>query len=259
MKIELGDVQETALIPLACRASETKRRSPRIKDTKAVQIMDALNIAPKKYDKILTHECVVARTIMFDETVKKLIEKYPDAVCINMGCGMDDRFSRVDNRKITWYNIDLPDSITVRKKVYEESDREKMISGSILEAEWTKKIPKDKPVIIIAEGLFMYFTQEQIRCILDMISDNFTKGFLVVELMRQAAMKEKLHETVRNTNAKFGWGCRNGHAIEELNRKFKLLSETSFSEQMQKSTLISKILGTVIYKFNNRLAVFRWK
>lgn len=257
--LQLGDVEETALIPLAVRASETARKKARIQDNKAVEIMRSLQINPKNLDKILTHECVVARTIMFDETVKKYIEKYPNAVCINMGCGMDNRFSRIDNGKIEWFNVDLPDSIEVRRKVYAESEREHMIPGSILDEAWCESIPDNRPTIIVAEGLFMYFSQEQVKQILDIISDKFKYGYLIVELMNQSVMKENMHETVKYTDARFGWGCKNGHALEELNGRFELLSENSFSKQMQKSTLISKIIGTIIYKFNNRLAVFMWK
>ena len=36
MDLQLGDVQETALIPLAIRANETKRKNARIYDEKAV-------------------------------------------------------------------------------------------------------------------------------------------------------------------------------------------------------------------------------
>ena len=60
-KLHLGDVQETALIPLAIRANETERKNP-------------------------------------------------DAVCINIGCGLDDRFTCVDNGKDQWFNVNLPDS-----------------------------------------------------------------------------------------------------------------------------------------------------
>jgi O-methyltransferase involved in polyketide biosynthesis len=33
-----------------------------------------------------------------------------------MGCGLDNRFERVDNGKIRWFDVDLPGSIAVRKK-----------------------------------------------------------------------------------------------------------------------------------------------
>ena len=36
MELKLGDVQTTALIPLAVKASETKRENARVKDEKAV-------------------------------------------------------------------------------------------------------------------------------------------------------------------------------------------------------------------------------
>ena len=42
MDLQLGDVQETALIPLAIRANETERKNARIHDEKAVEIIDTL-------------------------------------------------------------------------------------------------------------------------------------------------------------------------------------------------------------------------
>ena len=100
MELKLGDVEETALIPLAVRANETKRKNARIRDEKAVEIIEMLGIDTAPLDKFITHEGVVSRTIMFDKTVKSLLKKYPDAVCLNIGCGLDDRFSRVDNGQI---------------------------------------------------------------------------------------------------------------------------------------------------------------
>ena len=64
--LRLGDVQETALIPLAIRASETKRKNARITDQKAVEIIEQLGVDTKKYDKYASHEGVVYRTVMID-------------------------------------------------------------------------------------------------------------------------------------------------------------------------------------------------
>ena len=83
MELKLGDVQTTALIPLAVKASETLRKNPRIKDSKAVEIINALNIDTRKYDKFMSHEGVIARTIMLDRQLKKIIKGYPDTVIIS--------------------------------------------------------------------------------------------------------------------------------------------------------------------------------
>lgn len=73
-KLQLGDVQETALIPLSNRATETLRKKPRLRDSKAVEIIRELNIETSKFDKTITHESVIARTIMFDNAVKSFIK-----------------------------------------------------------------------------------------------------------------------------------------------------------------------------------------
>ena len=48
------------------------------------------------------------------------------------------------------------------------------------------------------------------RTILNNITDSFGRGFLLAELMHPKMMKEKMHDTVKHTNAKFGWGSRTG-------------------------------------------------
>lgn len=260
-KRTLGDVEETALIPLASRASETNRRHPRIKDPKAVQVIQDLHLDLKKYDKLITHECVVARTIMFDQTVNDLIQKYPEALCINLGCDLDDRYHRVDHQKIIWIDLDLSDLIAARRKVYVDTPRHKMIAGSVLEKDWTDQLPAHDskiPVIIIAEGLFMYFHKSQIQNILHNLTEMFPHCTLVVELMRQSMMKENIHDTVKETQAKFGWGTKSGHELEVLEPKMKLMSEKSFALQLLKSTFVSKLIGLVSLKINNRIAVFVW-
>ena len=107
MDLQFGDIQETALITLAIRASETSRPNARIRDPKAKEIIDALGVDVSKFDPFLSHEGVVARTIIFREELKRLLKKYPDAVCINLGCGFDDKFSQVTS-SLRWIMEGLP-------------------------------------------------------------------------------------------------------------------------------------------------------
>lgn len=257
--LKLGDVQETALIPLAVRAEETKRKNARIHDFKAVRIIDELGVDTKKYNNFFSHEGVVARTAMIDREVKNLLKKYPDAICVNLGCGLDDRFSRVDNGLVRWFNIDLPDSIEVREKVFEETEREHMLAGNILEDHWTKAIPKGNVTVIIAEGLLMYFSRAQVKKILNIITNSFEKGFILAELMHPKMMKEKFHDTVKQTNAKFGWGTETGEELLFLDPKLTLINERSFWEEMKKYTAIGKIGSVLMPKMNNRLVIYRYQ
>lgn len=50
MDLKFGDIQETALIPLAIKASETARPNARIKDLKAKEIIDTLGVDVSKFD-----------------------------------------------------------------------------------------------------------------------------------------------------------------------------------------------------------------
>ncbi|MBR6995556.1 MAG: class I SAM-dependent methyltransferase [Ruminococcus sp.] len=260
MELKLGDVQETALIPLAIKADESKRSDHRIYDAKAVEIIDGLGIDTKKYDKYMSHEGVVARTILFDNEVKKLLEKYPDAVCVNIGCGFDDRFSRVDNGSVRWYNVDLPDSIELRKKVFSDRDREFMKAGDLTDTEWTVGIPNEGVTIIIAEGLLMYFSEEQVSALLDHICTYFGKGYILAEIMHPFAVKNSSHhDTVKNTKASFGWGIESGREAESLCSGISFVKEINFFEEIKKYSLIGKIGSKLFNKVMDRLAVYRFE
>ncbi len=265
MEIQLGDVQTTALIPLAIKATETLRPNARIKDLKSVEIIKALGIDTAPYDKFLSHEGVVARTIMLDRQLKELIKKTPELVVVNIGAGLDDRFSRMDNGKILWFDIDLPDSIAARKKVFPERERVKMIAGNALKSDWCAEVKaalegREVKPVFIAEGLFMYFTMEQIKTLLDILRDNFPGGGTLIAEQNCKLMQknEKHHDTVSKTNAHFMSGTDSGQEIADLTKGMRLIEEHSFNEEMSKHSIRGKLFALLLPKINNRWATFSW-
>lgn len=271
MELNLGDVQSTAIIPLAIKANETIRKNARIKDRKAVEIIKALNVDTAPYDKFMSHEGVVARTIMLDNQLKKIIEENPETVVINVGCGFDNRFERVDNGKILWFDLDLPDAIAARKKAFEEKDRVTMIASSALESTWCPKVKetcsvstnltgKDLKFVFIAEGLFMYFTFEQIKIFLTILKENFPDGGTLIAEQNCKLMQknEKHHDTVKNTKAHFMSGTDSGQEIADLVEGFRLVDEHSFNEEMKKYSIRAKIFAAILPKMNDRWATFEW-
>ena len=110
MDLQIGDIQETALITLAIRASETDRPNARIKDFKAKEIIDALGVDVSKYDPFMSHEGVVARTIMYKNELEKLIKRYPDALCINLDAASTISLCRLTTGKSHGLMLTYPTS-----------------------------------------------------------------------------------------------------------------------------------------------------
>ncbi len=259
MELQFGDIQETALITLAIRASETARPNARVKDLKAKEIIDTLGVDVSKYDPFMSHEGVIARTIMYRDQIKALLEQYPDVVCINLGCGFDDKFSQVDNGKIQWFDVDLPDQIAVRRKVFEDRERCIMMDGDALDGSWTKAIPKSDMYIIVMEGVLEYFSKEQVKTCLNMLCDCFPHGYLLAELHSPFIEKNsRHHDAVKHTNATFGWGTKSGEEYLELEPRIQLISEHSYNEEMKKYSIRGKLFAIIGKNINNRLAVYKW-
>jgi len=168
MKIKLDGVAETLLITLNARAKDYENPKSVLHDKKSFEIASQLDYDFKKFDTAwASYYGILARAYIMDEEVKKFIEKYPNCVIVSIGCGLDTRFERVDNGKITWYNLDLPEVIETRKLFFKENDRVKNISKSVFESDWTKEVITDgKELLIISEGVFMYFSEDEIKKIL---------------------------------------------------------------------------------------------
>lgn len=265
MELRLGDVETTALIPLSIKANETLRSDPRVRDDKAVEIIKALGVDTRKYDKFMSHEGVIARTVMLDRQLKDIIRKEPESVIVNLGSGFDDRFTRVDNGSILWFDVDLPDMIAARKKAFPERERVTMVSGDILDDSWCSPVRNAlkgnrTSLVFIAEGLFMYLSMEEIKKLLIILKENFKDGGLLIAEQNNKLMckNEKLHDTVKTTSAHFRSGTDSAAEIAALTEGIKLVEEHSFNEEMSKHSIRGKIFAALFPNMNDRWATFKW-
>jgi methyltransferase (TIGR00027 family) len=262
--LQLGDVETTALIPVAIKANETLSKNPRVKDPMAVEIVKHLKMDTAQFNKFLSREGVIARTIMLDKTVRDFVAANPDAVVVNLGAGFDNRFERVDNGRITWFDVDLPDLIAARRKAFPERDRVTMVAANILEDNWIGMVKnaasaKGAPVLFLAEGLFMYLTLEEIGTLLNLLKNNFEHGTLVAEQNTPMMVKnQKHHDTVSKTNAVFKSGTKSARELEPLCPGIRVTEEHSFNEEMRKYSLRAKIFAFLLPGVNDRWATLVW-
>jgi len=120
VRIKKGTIQETLLLPLWGRAYETRKNRPRLIDENAVEIIQKIDYDFSNIEKTqsMSQHGWVARSLHTDKVAHEFIEKHPKASIVNIGCGLDTTFSRIDNGKIMFYELDLPDVIDLRKNFY---------------------------------------------------------------------------------------------------------------------------------------------
>lgn len=227
----LKGVPETLLIPLWARAVEAKRLRPIIADEKSIEMMKLIDYDFSKFKGAWMSQIgVVIRTQLLDNATEAFIRSHPDAVIINIGCGLDTRFSRLDNGEISWYDLDLPEAIGIRRQFFCETDRYKMIANSVFDYSWTDVIGRcDRPVLIIAEGVFMYFTEQEVIDLINMMIASFKGAEVLVEIITPTMVKRsKQHDSLSKMDAKFSWGIKSGKEIEKYSDRIKFIEEWNY-------------------------------
>lgn len=227
-RIALTPEQETLLIPLYCKASKD---NPVFDDAKAREILGQLD-----YDfdalRIPRKTCIMMclRALQFDVYVNEFVRVYADAVVVHLGCGLDSRCLRVDRGAAEWYDLDMPEVIDLRRRFYEETDRYHLVGSSATELGWTRCVAAGaRSVLVIAEGLFMYLSGEEVRGLILELSRAFPGCHLVFDAFsRLTAKKVKDHPSIRTTGARVQWGIDDAHEIEYWGDSIRLKEERYF-------------------------------
>lgn len=226
----LPAVSKTLLIPLAARAKETGAPSPAIRDDRSVEILAQINTEGTIIDggNMSTHG-ILARTKTIDESVGKLLQQHPDSIVINLGAGLDTRFDRLDNGKLHWYDLDLPEVIQLRQRFFAPNDRVHSIAKSVMDFSWVSDIPValGQSVIIILEGLLMYFPRQDVAQILNQISAQFAGAHIFFDVVHSFFEGKGISNT-------FLWGLDNAKDIEQLAKKLRLVESWSTGNLLKK-------------------------
>jgi len=184
----LSGVTETLLIPLYNRAMESQRPDAMMKDEKAVALVTQMSYDFDQVRKIRMFEANKVARIMLtremDRYARDFLSRHPEAVVVHIGCGLDSRFERVDNGRVEWYDLDLPDVIGLRRKfIGDEGERYHLLGCSVLEDVWLEavKVHSQRPFLFLAENVFVYFREAQVKSVVLRLRDHFPGAELVFD------------------------------------------------------------------------------
>lgn len=257
--IDLSGVNETMLVPLYARALESRKKKPAFFDETAVRTVESLDYDFKKHGKSKMNMWgCAARTIIFDREASEYIKAHPTCSVINMACGLDDRFSRVDNGSIDWYNLDFENVMDIREKIIPKQERVHNIRTSVLDFGWMDQIRHQEDVLIIAEGLLMYLEEKEVQALFEKISAAFKSSTLLLELMGIWMVKnQKIHDTIKLTSAVFVWGVEAAEDFTRLCPMYKMTGEFNLTDTMKRfSPVIITLISPMLRNKNNRIGRF---
>lgn len=258
-KTLINGVTETMLQTLYARAKESQKEKHCIYDEKAIEIVSKLNydFSLADNDKMMSNG-VIARTIVLDNIVSEFLDKHNEVTVINIACGLDTRCYRMKDKYKYWYNIDLPETISIREKFLLENGPIYQIAKSAMDKSWADDIAKDiDTVLVIIEGLTMYLSEIDIKKIFRIISDNFKNATVFVETMSPFVVKNVREKSIDGSNAKFTWGVKNGKELENILTNFKNIYDISLTKGMEVFMPIYKIIGKIslIRNISNKILV----
>jgi O-methyltransferase involved in polyketide biosynthesis len=281
--ISLPDVAETGMLTFYCHVIESQNTNPILLDEKAVEISRQLspilensssnllrNLAKGKVkEELVVH--INLRAKKYDEYAHLFLIENPNGIIVNIGCGMDSRFHRIDNGKMTYFDLDLPEMIAFKKPFYKEIERYHFIAASVFDYAWMDQVANvgKQPILFMAEGVFMYLDGEKIKDLILKLQSRFPGSELVCEVVTEIFTRKPWNKMVAlklnqqlgvGKGAAFTFGVRNSRELETWHSGIEYLDDWSYFDtrhprlgwvgMLGKSKFMRNVQYTVHYRLN---------
>ncbi|MBN2533228.1 MAG: class I SAM-dependent methyltransferase [Spirochaetales bacterium] len=251
--VELGYVQKTLLFPLWGRARETQKEHPLLIDQTAVRIVNEIN-----YDFSIIEQNMnplsqlswIARSIYFDLEIKNYLKNHPDGTIINIGCGLDTTYERIDNGKVIWFDLDLPDVIELRKNYIKETDRRKFISESVFGKDWYVKIMNKETVLILMGGVIYYFKEGEIKELFNEFMNHFASVDILFDYSSEIGMKLANKMVIKqggmDKKANLVWGINDIRKMTKWDDRIEIVNNMPMFKEFKKNYPLKKRIGMIL-------------
>lgn len=221
----LGAVPETLLVPLYARAAESRRKHPILHDSRAIGMVESIDWDFQRFNQRSRVIACVLRSAMFDELVKGFLLTHPEGTVVEIGSGLNTRFERLDNGRLHWFDLDLPEVVELRRRFFEDSERRTTLAASVLDRDWMATVRRSPgPYLFVAETVFIYLQEQQVKAALSQIAADFPCLNIAFDTASRKAVNGGNKDFVRRKMAaRFAWACDDPHEIENWNIGFRLV------------------------------------
>ena len=239
-KIQFTKEKETMLMTLSGRAIQSQWKNPILRDPWAEEAMRHIDydlskqltgVASWSMWKDIGPTIIATRAATFDLLTTRFLADHPDATVLHVGCGMDSRIFRIDPPAgVQWFDVDYPDVIALRHQLFPERNAAyHMIGAQLDDLRWMDDVPRDKPGLLIAEGVLMYLSEAEVKALLNAVVDHFPGGQMIFDVVHPFILK-RAGSNVGSTGATYKWSLDDPQDIKQLEPKLELIKEFRMHE-----------------------------
>ena len=164
VRVELGGVAETLLWTLWNRAGEARRPDAVLRDPLAVELVARIDYPfEERFGAPRLAQWQALRARCFDREVRRFMREHPGGTVVALGEGLETQFWRVDDGRVRWVGVDLPETIALRSQLLPAEGRRVEAAGSAFDLEWLDVVADAPAVLVTAQGLFMYFARDEVH------------------------------------------------------------------------------------------------
>lgn len=232
-------VSDTSLISLYMKSLESQKANPVICDSTACSLVKQIDFDFDAFRNDKKGALGVAIcAAYFDRVTADFIRTHRRPVIIELGCGLDDRTGRIGRvaGKAFFYQLDLPAVIKFRAALLPALSNEYLLGGSILDTHWMdmlRRLHPESQFLIIAEGLLMYFSREQVEKLFQNIAAHFKRcssEILFNVLSTWGCRHAYLHPAQRKNGARFDYSCDNDREMENWAENLRLIDSRCYCD-----------------------------
>jgi methyltransferase (TIGR00027 family) len=232
-RAQLVDLSRTALRTLAARAAESAHPDGLFADSAAEAAAAALapELASVRTSRFPTTADVI-RTRIIDDWVEEVLAGDRRVDVLNLGAGLCTRYFRIGPIPGTWYEIDLPGIMAVRRRLFPAAPNHVELACSVLEPGWIDRIPRAHAVLLIAEGLLFYLAEAAVRELLHGLASACAGATMIFDVLGPAHVgRQREIETLQGLDAPFRWGLADTRSVESWDPRIEWRRDESIFDR----------------------------
>jgi O-methyltransferase involved in polyketide biosynthesis len=200
---------------------------------------------------------VAVRAKHLDGWTREFLAANPNATVLHLGCGLDSRVFRIDPAEtVRWFDVDMPDVIDIRKKIYPERGGYGMIGSSVTDPHWLDQVQGDLPVLVVAEGLVNYLSEDEVVDLFSRITGKFPHGDIIFDGSSSLMNRGLNYMLARKmTGFSLRWGMDDPGMLVQRVPRLRLIDAVPFltmPELVKRSaglSLSQRIMGSIMARF----------